>query len=76
MQGLLQVMSIFASFTRVLFLIPVWLRGACVQCGVGLRGTHAFFVGLLFSTRVMGGVVALGEDMIKGFREVKEVRGG
>ena len=36
---------------------------------------HAFVAGLLFSTRVMGGVVALGEDMIKGFREVKEVRG-
>ena len=25
MRGLLQVMSIFASFVRVLFLIPVWL---------------------------------------------------
>ena len=34
------------------------------------------FAGRFFSTRVMGGVVALGEDMIKGFREVKEVRGG
>ena len=41
-----------------------------------MRGKHAFVVGLLFSTHVMGGIVALGQDMIKGFREVKEVRGG
>ena len=46
-----------------------------LQCGVGMRGMHSFVVGLLLPTRVMGGVVALGEDMIKGFREVKEVRG-
>ena len=29
MRGLLQFMSIFASFVRVLFLILVWLWGAC-----------------------------------------------
>ena len=44
-------------------------------CGEGSSDFFPFLQVDFFSTRVMGGVVALGEDMIRGFREVKEVRG-
>lgn len=54
MRGLLQVMAIFTSFAWVLFLVPVQLWGEHV-C-VGMRGKHAFVVGLLFSTRIGEGV--------------------
>ena len=49
---------------RVLFLIPVQLRGACVQCGVGLRGKHSFVAGLLFSTRIGEGVCGVGSGAL------------
>ena len=46
--------------TRVLFLIPVQLRGACVVCSVQCVRRGSFVVGLLFSTHVMGGVAVVG----------------
>ncbi len=42
-------------FTRVLFLIPARWWGRCVWCG----SVPSFVVGLLFSTRVVGGVRVL-----------------
>ena len=42
---------------RVLFLVPAQLQGAHVAVGVGMRGKRSFVMGLLFSTRVMRGLL-------------------
>ena len=46
--------------TGVIFNTRAIVGCMCVQCGVGLRGKHSFVAGLLFSTRIVGGVAVCG----------------